>query len=307
MPHAPEASPEWFVHRWYRTIDIADRLEQMAAHDFEMAGRITDEEREFEFIENWPKVTLVHKFARIAADDMFYNETDGPYIPKVILRQQPAGMIRYEHYLTATHALMHYGIDGPIFKVPRSDEETVLEKDGVEVLRVSDSAADACYRHFTEELRWSEPYEQLLDVLADEVFHTVFRNRTLLYALNWIAAMIVSGMEPDERTAEPRVDKLFRKGSPGRLKRKSPPVWAQRAIFPRDAGRCTYCKKDLSGLHDSMTPANFDHMVPLDAGGLNDATNPQLLCQRCNLEKSSRQVNSGEVYLCWYPQDRDPQ
>jgi hypothetical protein len=300
MPQLSGASPEWFVHRWYRTYDIANQLEHMAARDLEMTARITDEGRRFELIENWPKVTLVHKFARIAADDMFYNETDGPYIRRVFLCPPP-GIVRYKDYLSVTHALQHYGIGVQTFDVPHSDATSGPDGADLEFLSISDSVADTCHRYFTEELMWSEPYQRLLDILADEVFHTVFTNRTLLYALNWIAALIVSEMEPEDRAAELDIDMLFQKGSPGKLKRKNPPIWARRAIFHRDSGRCTYCKKDISGLYDSMTPANFDHMVPLDAGGLNDVTNLQLLCQGCNNEKSNRQVDPGEQYRRWFP------
>jgi 5-methylcytosine-specific restriction endonuclease McrA len=72
---------------------------------------------------------------------------------------------------------------------------------------------------------------------------------------------------------------------PGRLKRKPPPPWARRAVFFREHGRCAACCRDLTGLLDALSASHFDHIVPLAHGGLNDVSNLQLLCQRCNGRK----------------------
>jgi 5-methylcytosine-specific restriction endonuclease McrA len=49
--------------------------------------------------------------------------------------------------------------------------------------------------------------------------------------------------------------------------------------------RCIYCTKKLAKYH-------IDHIMPIALGGTNDVDNVQLLCQGCNLRKSSKHPNS---------------
>lgn len=73
------------------------------------------------------------------------------------------------------------------------------------------------------------------------------------------------------------------------LKRCYIPEWVKRAILFRDKGCCVFCKKDLTGLYSLLNDKekHFDHIVPLDKGGINDVCNIQLCCQKCNIEKSA--------------------
>ncbi|MBW1667002.1 MAG: HNH endonuclease [Deltaproteobacteria bacterium] len=52
------------------------------------------------------------------------------------------------------------------------------------------------------------------------------------------------------------------------------------AVWRRDKGRCVKCgtNKDLE----------FDHIIPVSKGGSNTERNIQLLCQKCNREKSDK-------------------
>ena len=47
------------------------------------------------------------------------------------------------------------------------------------------------------------------------------------------------------------------------------------------------CSKDLTGLLETekIREKQFDHIVPLEKGGLNDVANIQLMCQKCNTKK----------------------
>ena len=57
------------------------------------------------------------------------------------------------------------------------------------------------------------------------------------------------------------------------------PVWVQEFVFERDRGCCVSCgsKSDLC----------FDHILPFSKGGSSEhPNNIQLLCLKCNLEKS---------------------
>ena len=52
------------------------------------------------------------------------------------------------------------------------------------------------------------------------------------------------------------------------------------AIYRRDGGRCVYC-----GSTDNL---QLDHIIPFSRGGATSIENLQLLCQKCNLEKSNK-------------------
>ena len=72
------------------------------------------------------------------------------------------------------------------------------------------------------------------------------------------------------------------------------PEWVKRAVLFRDKGCCVFCKKDLTGLYSLLDDKEkqFDHIVSLDEGGINDVCNIQLCCQRCNNKKSASSSTS---------------
>ncbi|GAA2062869.1 hypothetical protein GCM10009839_87610 [Catenulispora yoronensis] len=143
-----------------------------------------------------------------------------------------------------------------------------------------------------------------MERLADEVFYIMFLNRSALLNLNLYLAGYVQQLSLDFETEDGddggTVDlhKLLKRE--GVLRRKSPPEWARRAVFFRDRGCCVACHRDLTGLLSLLSKKNFDHMVPLAQGGLNDITNLQLLCDKCNLEKSDKTVATSSQYQLWY-------
>ena len=62
---------------------------------------------------------------------------------------------------------------------------------------------------------------------------------------------------------------------------KRPPIPRDvvKAVYLRDGGRCVYC--------GSTENIHIDHIIPFSRGGASNIENLQLLCQRCNLEKSN--------------------
>jgi len=69
----------------------------------------------------------------------------------------------------------------------------------------------------------------------------------------------------------------FQKGAPNRM---HIPDDVKVVVWARDGGACVKCgsKKDLQ----------YDHIIPVAKGGNSTADNLQILCQKCNLEKSDR-------------------
>jgi hypothetical protein len=274
---------EWFSHTGHRTFELADRLHGMALAGLPTVARIRDTERETEFIATWPRDTLVHRLARMAAHDMFYEESDAAPSTWDIHSKTTPGEYRTVRYMSVTVALLNYRLE--------------RTRDSFEVPDTPD-ARDLCHEHFINDIMLSAPYEQLLQRMADDVFHAIFPYRTLLYNLNWIAATFISELDAEMCSNEPKVARLFAR--PGRLDRRKVPEWARRAVFFRDQGHCTYCRRDLTGLLHAMTTDNYDHMVPLAEGGLNDITNIQLACIDCNSKKSAKTIGPGDQYIKWF-------
>ncbi len=61
-------------------------------------------------------------------------------------------------------------------------------------------------------------------------------------------------------------------------KREPIPEEVRNLVWNRDGGKCTKC-----GNREKL---EFDHIVPIARGGSNTARNIELLCERCNREKS---------------------
>lgn len=62
--------------------------------------------------------------------------------------------------------------------------------------------------------------------------------------------------------------------------RMSIPMDIATAVWNRDGGRCCIC--------GAQSELEFDHIIPLSKGGATTFRNLQLLCHRCNLQKSNK-------------------
>jgi hypothetical protein len=149
---------------------------------------------------------------------------------------------------------------------------------------------------YYEETRQSAHYETLVDRWTAEVFFVTFQNRQLLLDFNEMMAGQVSDGHLEDIPEEFRVHY----SQEGMLKRVAVPVWVQRAVFYRDRGLCSLCQRDLSGILAIGNVENYDHIVPLARGGLNDVTNIQLLCRECNAAKRDGIPQTSGRYEQWY-------
>lgn len=284
-------------HSYFRTYEIAGHVAEIAYEpDARELEGLTVDEGILDFLPNWQKESVVHKFAKWVADDMFCRDTDGPYVTADV--RDDSDRIRVERYLQVDLGLRVYGISSDHFRIPPPDGNHVRVKPNLTVWQESNKVADACYDYFVQNLRPSQHYGDLLRQLADEVFHIMFLNRGAMAGLNGYLAMHVADLGPEMLVDEPELSSLFVRD--GCLKRKPIPKWVRRAVFFRDHGRCALCGADLSGLIDALPQKQFDHMVPLAHGGLNDVTNLQLLCQSCNKRKSDSIVSPSRRYRRWY-------
>lgn len=58
------------------------------------------------------------------------------------------------------------------------------------------------------------------------------------------------------------------------------PDTVRREVWHRDGGKCVRC--------DAMDYLEYDHVIPHSKGGANTVSNVQILCRRCNNQKSDR-------------------
>ena len=86
----------------------------------------------------------------------------------------------------------------------------------------------------------------------------------------------------------------------GNLKRVTIPAWLKKAIFYRDKGTCQLCRKDISGQFNHYNELNYDHLLPLGAGGTNDSTNFILLCRECNQKKKAKIIKFENKEEFWF-------
>lgn len=134
--------------------------------------------------------------------------------------------------------------------------------------------------------------EQPIAKLVQGAFYIIFGDRNALLLFNEMISKKIKQLAPVD------VPEMTR---PGILRRPSYiPVWLKKAVFHRDKGRCQMCQRDLTGLVNPVSDAEYDHIWPLAKSGTNDATNFQLLCRRCNSKKSGDDgVTSNEYYMYW--------
>ena len=85
----------------------------------------------------------------------------------------------------------------------------------------------------------------------------------------------------EKHKKDKKFDKLknkFSSKSNSSFNRKAIPQNVKMYVWRRDEGRCAYC--------GSRKNLEYDHIIPLSMGGSNTERNIQLLCEKCNREKS---------------------
>lgn len=129
----------------------------------------------------------------------------------------------------------------------------------------------------------------LTPLIQIEVFNLLFSDRCFLIEFNKAVANEIKDLKVVDRPDILRKD--------GVLKRASYwPKWLERALFCREKGLCAICKTDLSSIYHTGGKLAIDHMVPLNLGGINDASNLQLICQKCNLEKLGDKIVTSNLH-----------
>lgn len=136
-------------------------------------------------------------------------------------------------------------------------------------------------------------FEAIEEDIVEAVFYLLYSNKEFLLRFNQYLSSF---------TTVEYLDPSFFDNFKHIKRCKYLPEWLKRAVFYRDNGRCQHCGKDLSGLIsiNNDKELQFDHIVPLEHGGTNDATNFQLLCSPCNSQKGGKSYNPNYYYQMYW-------
>ena len=126
-----------------------------------------------------------------------------------------------------------------------------------------------------------------LDALVERIFSILFQDVYFLSIFNKMTTPYLRAYLEYESGED---------WSECKLRRVRVPQFVKDAVYFRDRGECRKCKKDISRSISPLDKECFDHIVPLAAGGANDVSNIQLLCQPCNLSKAARDEPVSNLY-----------
>ncbi len=241
----------------------------------------------------FPRFSAFHRFIHflinsVISDDALNIKLDIRQDEAERFKSLPSALDSHPSKLPVNLAFDRFGINHEAF-------DAWLNSRGLSFLDAKDDDVGQYY----EDLRVEGQMDQLLERATAEVFFVLFQNRHALLLFNeMMASQIKQGAEDD--LADSEFAGAFAR--PGVLRRVALPSWVQRAVYFRDRGMCVMCAGDLSGILAIGSEENYDHIVPLAAGGLNDVTNIQLLCRSCNSKKRAGEPTTSNRYEAWYPE-----
>lgn len=159
----------------------------------------------------------------------------------------------------------------------------------------SDFTLDEKYKALVTEIfdEMIAGFNKMESAIVDATFYLLYDNKEFLFKFN----KFISEFTNDTFLPVDYFDEY------NHIKReKYLPEWLRRAVLYRDRGRCQHCGKDLSGLLIISNDRNvqFDHIIPLESGGTNDATNFQLLCNECNAKKGGQVISPNYFYQMYW-------
>ncbi|QDV68014.1 HNH endonuclease [Rosistilla carotiformis] len=248
------------------------------------------DERYLNFLEPFPKHSAFHSFIEFIVESVFFEDLRNIDLAELRNEEKrfecmPETMRPNNHALPVNRALNYHAIDHRSFDEWLSDNSTSFD----------DANTDDVYEYF-QNLQREGAIGNLLERVVAELFFILFSNRGLMRLFNAMMAREIASLTLHEIPDESR-DAFKRDGV---FARRHIPTWVQKAVFFRDRGQCVLCKADISGLVCIVNSKNFDHIVPLSHGGLNDVSNIQLLCASCNNDKRDYNTSTSDVYEAWY-------
>jgi 5-methylcytosine-specific restriction endonuclease McrA len=289
--------------KYAATYYFLSQLDQFVTDDLVLDRYLSDyfETAIWDYIIPFRKWTALHMFSSLFADmvlDADFSRAAG----LVYVRQGSCKVCgsypRSAAHLLAADLCRIHEIEAST--LDEALEGWVLTRDCC--LESGESMDDSILDDAWSSWKLEEGHEQLLAQIAEEMFFVLFANRSFLRRFNRHMASRIRWLSPEED--DPNLLYVDRQGNT-RLTRTDPPEWAKRAVFFRDRGYCCGCGRNLENSRSPINRVQFDHIVPLAAGGMNDVSNLQLLCESCNGRKRDKITEASELYERWYKIDRE--
>lgn len=242
-------------------------------------SEFTDPISELERVD-FSKESYLHIFVGFVVERVLFeqNEYMANDIESAIEKDGYWKVIKEKHKVFYGYYLDHYKYTTFELAIMHYQGRVERMKDWI-IKHISDDEFDYLdvASRYTEYLE--ECYYDTVECIKREVLYLLFQNRAFLMKFNIFMSDVI----------------------PGKSKRRNLPHWVKRAVFYRDNGKCVMCQKDLSGLIDieEECEKQFNHIVPLEDGGLNDISNIQLMCSSCN-QKKGTQTYTSNVYRFLY-------
>jgi len=248
------------------------------------------------FLDPFPKWSALHKYVWFAIEVIEFEQLP-PGLDPARIDGQVSRILTSERLLGIERTLDAYGFDFVPFRAWATDV-------GLDLVSATEDDILEYYHFLDEDLdpdgegvrSTPGPRVRLHKQICEEVFFLTFMNRALLLEFNRQVAEYIAEVSLDDVPDDQRA-LLARDGV---LRRQAIPTWVRRAVFHRDRGRCTLCGADLSGTLSLQSAENYDHVVPLAKGGINDVTNIQLLCRDCNAKKSDGATTTRNHVERWH-------
>ena len=127
---------------------------------------------------------------------------------------------------------------------------------------------------FKEFCSLSEPLSQMRSLYVPGIADRILHDRELC---SFIAQMVMDIGFDGETPEGLRTQWVDRERWPTTVKS---------ILNTRDRGKCATCGIDI--VNELLAKAHIDHIFPITRGGCNDLVNLQLLCEKCNLMKSTK-------------------
>lgn len=242
------------------------------------------------FVEPFPRRSYFHRFIEFIIEDILFGDLGEFDLNKARDNKEKFAGIPSGGYCDFTSSPIERALK--YHRIPHRSFPEWLSEQGASF---SEAHSDDLYDYYNE-LRLTGELDELVEQMTDEVFFIMFLNRQAMCDFNLMMARVISDIAVND--LDPYQSKLMKVD--GVLRRRNPPMWAKRAVFFRERGKCALTRKDLSGLLSTLNRAHIDHIVPLAEGGLNDITNLQLLDESVNLKKSAHKGETSLIYERWY-------
>ncbi|MDF9824486.1 hypothetical protein M2475_000796 [Breznakia sp. PF5-3] len=219
------------------------------------------------------KYTLLHSFCEQYL--YFYLMNEKYYLIDELCDDLDAKIL-IEHISSIVSILDEYGV---FYSNDYIQKILVLDNE----YKLTDYSNEKNYRCF---IKWLIDdilvfFDKIELDIVDSVFYLLFNNKNFLFKFNSYLAEYVNSnyLGSDCFNNYKHIKRL-----------KYISKWLQKGVLYRDNGKCQHCGKELSGLLTitKSKELHLEHIIPLEKGGTNDATNFQILCDNCNLKKGDK-------------------